>query len=93
MPRLSHRRARRTGPVIVGLTGSIAMGKSTAAAMLQSLGVPVFDSDAESRAVTAKGGAALPAIAARFPGVVANGLLDRAALAQKVFNNTPELRA
>lgn len=93
MHRLSKRRARKKTPVIIGLTGSIAMGKSTAANMLRDLGLPVFDSDAASRATTAPGGSALAAIAKWFPAVMVNGVLDRQALAKKVFGNIHDLKA
>jgi len=63
--------------VIVGLTGSIGMGKSTAAKMLRQMGVPVYDADAAVHALQAPGGIALPPIEAAFPGVVKNGVLDR----------------
>lgn len=56
--------------VIVGLTGSIGMGKSTAAKMLREMGVPVYDADAAVHELQAPGGAALPGIEAAFPGVV-----------------------
>ncbi|MBX9944353.1 MAG: dephospho-CoA kinase [Reyranella sp.] len=78
--------------VIVGLTGSIGMGKSTAAAMLRRMGVPVYDADAAVHALQAPGGAALPAIEAAFPGVVTNGVLDRQALGARVFGNRDALR-
>jgi len=78
--------------MIVGLTGSIGMGKSTAAKMLRQMGVPVYDADANVHAVQAKGGAALPAIEAAFPGVVKDGVLDRQALGARVFGNKPALR-
>lgn len=65
---------------MIGLTGSIGMGKTTAAAMLRRLGLPVHDADAEVHRLQAPGGAALPAIAAAFPGTVRNGVLDREAL-------------
>jgi dephospho-CoA kinase len=91
--RRSRRRPRSAWPRIVGLTGSIAMGKSTAAAMLRRFGIPVFDSDAVARAVTAPGGAALPAIAAAFPGAVAHGVLDRQKLAAEVFADPARLAA
>lgn len=67
------------------------MGKSTAAAMLRRLGLPVFDSDGAVRALTAKNGAAIPAIAKRFPGTVHKGTLDRQALAKKVFSSSRQL--
>ena len=77
---------------IVGLTGSIGMGKSTAAAMLRRLGVWVHDADATVHELLGKGGAAVPAIAKAFPGVVKDGAVDRIALGKRVFGNTPELR-
>ena len=78
--------------MIVGLTGSIGMGKSTAAKMLRQMGVPVYDADANVHAVQAKGGVALPAIEAAFPGVVKDGVLDRQALGARVFGNKQALR-
>lgn len=53
--------------IILGLTGSIGMGKTTAANMLKILGLPVHDADMVARQVTAPGGKALPALAAGFP--------------------------
>ncbi len=78
--------------MIVGLTGSIGMGKSTAARMLRQMGVPVYDADAAVHAVQAPGGAALPPIEAAFPGVVKNGVLDRQALGARVFGDKQALR-
>lgn len=78
--------------MIVGLTGSIGMGKSTAAKMLRQMGVPVYDADANVHALQARGGAALPAIEAAFPGVVKDGVLDRQALGARVFGNREALR-
>jgi dephospho-CoA kinase len=78
--------------VIVGLTGSIGMGKSTAATMLRQMGVPVYDADAAVHALQAPGGAALPPIEAAFPGVVKNGVLDRQALGARVFGDNKALR-
>ena len=57
-----------TRPLIVGLTGSIGMGKSTVAAMFAGAGVPVFDADREVRAMQGPGGALVPTIEAAFPG-------------------------
>ncbi len=88
----AHRRARPRAPLIIGLTGSIAMGKTTAAKVFRELGVPVFDSDATSRALSGPNGAALPAIANAFPGLVINGTLDRKALANLVFSSSQKLR-
>ena len=78
--------------MIVGLTGSIGMGKSTAARMLRQMGVPVYDADANVHALQAPGGAALPEIEAAFPGVVKSGVLDRQALGARVFGNKEALR-
>jgi dephospho-CoA kinase len=78
--------------MIVGLTGSIGMGKSTAAKMLRQMGVPVYDADAAVHALQAPDGAALPPIEAAFPGVVKDGVLDRQALGARVFGNKAALR-
>jgi dephospho-CoA kinase len=78
--------------VIVGLTGSIGMGKSTAAKMLRQMGVPVYDADAAVHRLQAPGGLALRPIEAAFPGVVKNGVLDRQALGARVFGSKQALR-
>jgi dephospho-CoA kinase len=72
----------------VGLTGGIACGKSTVGRLLAQRGVPVLDLDAVAREVVAPGEPALAAIAARWPGVVRDGALDRAALAAIVFTDS-----
>ena len=77
---------------ILGLTGSIAMGKSTAAAMLRRMGVPVHDSDAAVHALTKSGGAAIPHILAAFPDVAAGKGIDRKALSQRAFDDPAVLR-
>jgi dephospho-CoA kinase len=76
-----------SAPLRVGLTGGIGSGKSTVATMLAQLGAVVIDTDAISRELTAPGGAALPAIAARFgvEAIAADGALDRAWMRQRVF--------
>ena len=71
--------------LIIGLTGSIAAGKSTAAAGFRRLGVPVQDADAVVHRLTGPGGAAVAPIDAAFPGVVRDGAVDRAALGAIVF--------
>jgi dephospho-CoA kinase len=78
--------------IIIGLTGSIGMGKSTAAGMLMSLGVPVHDSDAAVHLLMGPGGRAVPRIEAAFPGVVRNGVVDRKALGGQVFGQPAALR-
>jgi dephospho-CoA kinase len=60
--------------IIVGLTGGIGMGKSTAAAVFRRRHIPVFDADATVHRLQAPGGAAVPAIDAAFPGIVSDGL-------------------
>ncbi|MBK8909346.1 MAG: dephospho-CoA kinase [Rhodospirillales bacterium] len=78
--------------VILGLTGSIAMGKSTAAGMFQRLGVPVFDADACVHELLAEGGGGVAAVEAAFPEVVRQGAVDRRRLADRVFACGPDLR-
>jgi len=78
--------------VILGLTGSIAMGKSATAQMFRRLGVPVHDSDAEVHKLMARGGAAVTAVETAFPGVAQNGAVDRAALGARVFGKPDELK-
>lgn len=78
--------------IIIGLTGSIGMGKSTVAAMFRSLGVPVFDADAEVRRVQGPGGRALAAIEAAFPGTTHAGGLHRERLGAHVFGNHAGLK-
>ncbi len=74
------------GMRVIGLTGGIACGKTTLAQALAEAGAPVIDADAISRALTAEGGAALPAIRAAFgDGVFQGDALDRRALAALVF--------
>lgn len=80
-------------PFILGLTGSIGMGKSTAAAMFEREGVPVFDADAEVHRLQGPGGMLVPAIEARFPGTTGPGGVDRQKLGAKVLGNTHELHA
>jgi dephospho-CoA kinase len=70
---------------IIGLTGGIGMGKSTVAAMFRRYGFAIFDADAAVRALQAPHGAALPAIAAAFPGTIRHGVLDRAALRARIL--------
>lgn len=79
-------------PLLVGLTGSIGMGKSTVAAMLRNLGVPVFDADAEVHRLQGPGGTMLPLIESEFPGTTGPDGLDRAKLGALVFGDDLALR-
>jgi len=79
--------------IILGLTGSIGMGKSTAAAMLRGLGVPVFDADLVVHRLLAPKGAAVSLVSAMFSGVGADGGgIDRVRLGQRVFADPMALR-
>jgi dephospho-CoA kinase len=73
--------------VVLGLTGSIGMGKTTTAAMFREAGCPVYDADAAVSALYAPGGAAVPKLAEAFPGVVQAGAVDREALRQAVVGS------
>ncbi len=77
---------------IIGLTGSIGMGKSTAASMFRRAGVPVFDADACVHSLQAAGGKALPMIEALFPGTTSTAGLDRAKLGAAVFGAPDKLK-
>ncbi len=77
--------------IIVGLTGSIGMGKSTTAQMFVEAGVPVYDADAAVHALYASGGAAVAPVEAAFPGVVVDGAIDRTRLSAAVVGNSEAL--
>lgn len=77
---------------IIGLTGSIGTGKSTAARMLRRAGLPVHDADATVHALFASGGKAVAPVEAAFPGVERDGAIDRAALGRRVFGDPAALR-
>lgn len=79
-------------PVIVGLTGSIGMGKSTVAQMFRDMGIPVFDADAEVHRLQGPDGALVRAIEAAFPGVTSASGVDRQALGALVLGNPAKLK-
>jgi dephospho-CoA kinase len=77
--------------IVLGLTGGIGMGKSTAAAAFRRARIPVFDADAAVHRMQARGGRSVRAIEAAFPGTVRDGSVDRAALRQAVLGNPAAL--
>jgi dephospho-CoA kinase len=78
--------------ILIGLTGSIGMGKSTTAAMFRELGVPVYDADAAVADLYSPGGAAVGPVGEAFPGVVRDGAIDREALRRAVLGNPEALK-
>jgi len=79
-------------PIILGLTGSIAMGKSETSRIFGRLGVPVFDADASVHQLLAKGGEAVTTVSKAFPGVVRDDAVDRRILGDLVFSNAGKLK-
>ena len=77
--------------IILGLTGSIGMGKTTAAENFRRLGVRVHDADAAVHRLLAKGGEAAAAVAEAFPAALEGGAIDRRRLGAMVFGNDEEL--
>jgi dephospho-CoA kinase len=80
-----------TRPVILGLTGSIGMGKSAVALMLRALGVPVFDADAAVHRLQAPGSPLLAEIEAAFPGTTGADGVRRQELGAQVFGDRAAL--
>ena len=78
-------------PLLVGLTGSIGMGKTETAKLFAELGIPVYDSDAAVHRLYDKGGAAVSVIAKNFPAAIKDGRVDRAVLRAEVTNNDAAL--
>lgn len=77
----------------IALTGSIGMGKSTVAAMAAEAGIPVFDADAEVRAMQGYGGKLVDQIEVRFPGTTHDGSVDRDLLSARVLGDRDQLAA
>lgn len=77
--------------IVLGLTGSIGMGKSATAAMFAEAGVPVYDADAEVHRLYSAGGAAVSAVEAAFPGVVVDGAVNRGRLGARVLGDPAAL--
>jgi len=76
--------------LILGLTGSIGMGKSTTAKLFAEAGVPVYDADAAVHKIYE--GEAAPAIEAAFPGTTAGGKVDRVKLSAQVLHNPAAIK-
>lgn len=76
---------------VLGLTGSIAMGKSTVAHMFAAQGIPVFDADAAVHDLLEEGGAGVDPVATAFPEVARAGTIDRAELGVIVFGQPERL--
>ncbi|MEX0808830.1 MAG: dephospho-CoA kinase [Dongiaceae bacterium] len=77
--------------IVLGLTGSIAMGKSTAANAFRRLGVPVHDADEAVHRLMAKGGDAVAKLARIFPDALKDGAIDRAVLRKRVLDDPKAL--
>ncbi|MZR29781.1 dephospho-CoA kinase [Sneathiella litorea] len=77
--------------LLVGLTGSIGMGKSTVGEMFRELGIPVYDADAEIHKLYARGGAGVEPIRAAFPEAVVDDQVDRQRLSKLVVGNDAEI--
>lgn len=78
--------------IILGLTGSIGMGKSATARMFADAGIPVYDADAAVHAIYEKGGAAVGPLSERFGDILKHGAVDRAALRAKVVDNPDAMK-
>lgn len=78
--------------IILGLTGSIGMGKSATAEMFRAEGVPVYDADAAVHEIYDTDGAAVEPVGEAFPGVVKDGKVDRAELRKRVLNDVDALK-
>jgi len=78
--------------IVLGLTGSIGMGKSAATACLRRMRIPVFDADAAVHRLQARGGRAVGPIGAAFPGTLREGRVDREALRRAVLGDAAALK-
>src|ERR1700743_1775721 len=86
------RRCMAAKPLLIGLTGSIGMGKTETAKMFARLGIPVYDSDAAVHRLYEPGGAAVEKIAEAFPGAVQDGGVDRGALSKQLAGDEAAFR-
>lgn len=79
-------------PLLVGLTGSIGMGKSTVSSFLPAHNVPVLSADEVVHKLYAVGGAAVDPVGAAFPDAVVSGAIDRAQLSKYVVGNEAAMK-
>ncbi len=82
----------KPAPFLVGLTGSIGMGKSTTAQMFADLGIPVWDADAAVHRLYAKGGAAVAAVSTLCHSALIDGAIDRGVLKEWIKHNPKALK-
>ncbi len=78
--------------IILGLTGSIGMGKSATAAMFADAGIPVYDADAAVHSIYAEGGLAVEPLGERFPGVIVDGAVSRQRLRDIVMEDPDAMK-
>lgn len=78
--------------IVLGLTGSIGMGKTTTARLFEAEGVPVYDADAAVHAIYAPGGAAVGPVGQAFPGAVENGAVNREKLSRLVVQDAEAMK-
>ena len=78
--------------IVIGLTGSIGMGKSTVAQMFAEEGAPAFNSDDAVHELYARGGDAVGPVEAAFPGVAKDGAIDRSALSARLVDNPEAIK-
>jgi dephospho-CoA kinase len=89
---MHKRQTKRRPMMVIGLTGSIGMGKSTAAKILGAMGFPIYSADRAVHEVLKKGGKAVPAVAKLFPETLKKGGIDRKCLGRAVFGKPRKLR-
>ncbi len=78
--------------IILGMTGSIGMGKSATASLFVEEGVPLYDADAAVHRLYERGGAAVGPVDAAFPGVAVDGAIDRMKLRERVLNDSVAMK-
>jgi dephospho-CoA kinase len=79
--------------IVVGLTGSIAMGKTETARMFRAAGIPVFDADAAVHTLYDRNGGAVAAVAKLFPAALVEGRIDRGRLSRLVLGDSAAIAA